>query len=133
MKWINEHLIDDNTHSFVYMISNISKNRIYIGKKIIKNTTKKRISKREKTLTGTRKTFKYVVKESNWRVYTGSSKDLNEDIKSGDIIERRILKTCQTKKQASYYEIKYQFEYNVLETDSYNLSINGVFYKKDLI
>lgn len=111
---------------FVYMLFNKSKNHYYIGKKILqykrtlkplKNTKKKR----------------HVIKPSGWETYTGSNELLNEDIKKGDVIEKKILKYCFSKKQLSYHEVKFQFQMNALEDENcYNSNILGKFFRKDV-
>lgn len=129
----SESLIKDNV-GFVYMIRNKDTGKIYIGQKIFNFTNKRKISKREKTETATKKRFKYVTSDSGWKDYWGSSKSLLEDIqKFGyEPFTRNILKLCKTKKQMRYWEMKYQFIHEVIETDSYNDSINGVFFRRDI-
>ena len=131
-KWIGVETIDINDFGFIYKITNISKNKIYIGSKQLYHTRKVKISKKEKNLLNTRKIYKYVIKDSGWKSYTGSSIELNNDIKNGDEYIKEIICVVNNKKQIRYYEMKYQFFYNVLETDSYNKNINGKFFRKDL-
>lgn len=130
-----ESLLDfpKNSIGFVYKITNLLDNRIYIGKKILYNKTKKRISKREKLETKTRKTYVYIVKESNWKTYTGSCKELNEDIKKYGVenFKFEILDTACTKKYMTFSEAKFQFKHNVLENDSYNNNILGKLFTRD--
>jgi predicted transcriptional regulator len=57
---------------FVYRITHISTGRIYIGKKIFWSSIRKIVKNR--------KNRKKIIKESDWRKYTGSSKSLNEEI-----------------------------------------------------
>jgi hypothetical protein len=57
---------------FVYKITHIPTGRAYIGKKFFWLTTRKILK--------TRKNRKKIIKESNWKEYTGSSKWLNSDI-----------------------------------------------------
>ena len=79
-----------------------------------------------------KKTYEYVVKESNWLDYTGSNKDLNEDIKKGHKIKKEILIFVKTKKQLTYYEVKEQFKNSVLESDDwYNGNILKRFYNTE--
>jgi hypothetical protein len=123
---------------FIYIIKNQTTGKIYIGKKSLYSNTNKKLTKKEiaeQTGPGRKPTKKLVTKESNWKVYMGSSKELLADIKEigEDIYERNILHFCFSKKQLTYYEINYQMKYNVLEVDSYNDNILGKFYRKDLI
>ena len=128
----------ENCIGFIYLIKNQITGKIYIGKKSLYSNTNKKLTKKEiaeQTGPGRKPTKKLVTKESNWKVYMGSSKELLADIKetSEDIYERNILHLCFSKKQLTYYEINYQMKYNVLEVDSYNDNILGKFYRKDLI
>ncbi len=48
-------------------------------------------------------------------------------------MKRYVLMLCKTKKQLTYCETKYLFQYNVLEDDRFiNDNILGKFYRKDL-
>jgi hypothetical protein len=128
----------ENCVGFIYLIKNRTTGKIYIGKKSLYSNTNKKLTKKEiaeQTGPGRKPTKKLVTKESNWKVYMGSSKELLADIKEigEDIYERNILHFCFSKKQLTYYEINYQIKYNVLEVDSYNDNILGKFYRKDLI
>lgn len=129
--------IDDmpeGTIGFVYKIMDIKTGRFYIGKKVTHHTRKVRIGKREKERTKTRKTFKRVTKESNWLTYTGSCKELNEDIKKlGDQrFIKIIIEFCCSKKYMNYAEVKHQIQMDVLTADSYNGNILGKYYRKDM-
>lgn len=99
---------------FVYMITERSSRKKYIGKKFfwsrrrlppLKGKTRKRI----------------VIKESDWKTYYGSSEDLKTLVeKSGEEnYYREILRLCKTKGECSYYEAKEQFERDVLLHDDY--------------
>jgi len=128
-----------NCIGFVYEILNIKTGRYYIGKKQLYSNTKKRLTKKELTqieTKGRKPTFKKVVKESNWKEYWGSNKQLLEDIKTlgKNNFQRQILKLCYNKKQLTYWEIHYQCERNVLnDENSYNDNILAKFFTKDLI
>ena len=100
----------------VYRIQNLDTNQKYIGKKLFWNRRKTKV----KTKAGGTKT-KYVTKESDWKSYYGSNKQLQEQVQEvgGDKYYREILRFCKTKGDCSYYEAKYQFEYNVLLSDDY--------------
>ena len=126
--------IPEGAIGFIYEITNIKSKRFYIGRKILFNTTKTRISKREKTQTKTRKTFKKVIKESNWLNYTGSSKELNDDIKTlgKKAFKKEILKFCFSKKYLNFCELEFQINKKVLYTESYNANIAGKYYRKDM-
>lgn len=109
---------------FVYLITNLSSGRKYIGKKLAKfsKTTYKVV----KLKNGTKKKKKirgHV--ESDWRDYYGSSEALHADIKAlgADKFTREILYYCKSKAEASYIEAREQFSRRVLETDDY---YNGI-------
>lgn len=119
---------------FIYKITNTINGRIYVGKKILLNSRRTAISKKEKAKTKTRKKFKVVVKESDWKTYFGSCKELQEDIKKygEQYFVREILEFCHSKRYMTYCEVKYQFKYEVLENDSYNGNIMSKFYKGNI-
>ena len=97
---------------FIYRIKNLTNGKSYIGRKILKSTRKL------KPLKGAKRK-RTVVKDSGWRDYTGSCEELNNDIANGDLIEKYIEHICFSKKQMSYYELKYQMVHAVLDSDEY--------------
>jgi hypothetical protein len=110
---------------FVYLITNLTNGRKYIGKKNF-------YFSKTRTIKGKRKRSKV---ESDWRDYYGSNKELQADVEllGKDLFERKILKLCKSKGEFGYYEAKYQFENNVLEDDSwYNTWIMVRVHKKHL-
>lgn len=123
---------------FIYLITNTTNNKIYVGRKSLYSNINKKLTKKEiseQSGPGRKPTKKLVTSESNWKVYCGSSKELIKDIKEigEDKFTREILHLCNTKKQLTFYEIQYQIIYKVLEVDSYNDNILGKFYRKDLV
>jgi hypothetical protein len=141
MNWIYRHKELTNINDFptdivgfVYKITNTMNGKLYIGKKILQTSRKATISKREKTITKTQKRFKKIIKESDWLNYYGSSLELKGDvIKYGkENFKREILELCHSKKYMTYCEIKHQFKYDVLETDTYNGNIMSRFFRKDI-
>lgn len=110
---------------FVYLITNLTNNRKYIGKKLAKfsKTTYKTV----KLKNGNKKRKKIKGKiESDWRIYWGSSVELTADIEKIGIenFKREILYYCKSKSECSYIEAKLQFEHKVLEsTEYYNNNI----------
>jgi len=104
---------------FVYLITNNTTGRKYIGKKLAKfaKTTYKVV----KLKNGTKKKKKIRSKvDSDWQEYYGSNDVLNEDVgKIGkDNFTREILRYCKSKTELSYYESKYQFDCDVLLDES---------------
>jgi len=105
---------------FVYLITEKSTDKKYIGKKLFWSARTKPPKKGEK-----RKT-RYRV-ESNWRDYYSSNKEIQEKVAtdSGKLYDRQILRICSSKGECSYYEAKLQFDYDVLlREDFYNGIIN---------
>ena len=126
------------TYGFIYEVNHIPSGRKYIGKKQLVFVRKKQLSKRAiEALTDKRaKKYEIVQKESDWKTYYGSQKEIKELVKEnkGEGFERKILQFCFTKKQLTYYELKWQFAKGVLESDEYlNDNLLGKFFKKDLI
>jgi hypothetical protein len=110
--------LPEDCEAFVYLITNTTNDKKYIGKKLARfKTTKPPLKGRKNKRRGT--------KESDWRTYWGSSDHLNEDVIAlgEDKFTREILHYCPTRGIASYIEAKEQFERNVLLTDDY---YNGI-------
>lgn len=120
--WILEKEININekTFGFIYIITNILENKKYIGKKqCISKITRKPLKGKKRKRKDT--------KESDWKSYTSSSEKLNEDIKrlGKENFEFKIIKTCNSKWELAYFEIKEQILREVLlREDYYNGIIN---------
>lgn len=128
----NINKIPKGSFGFVYLITNLTNGKKYLGCKQLFSKRKRNFGKKELAkLTDKRlKKYEIVVKESNWLNYTGSNKQLNEDIKKGDKIEKHILAFAKDKKNLTYLETKELFINNVLESSNfYNDNILGKFYK----
>lgn len=110
---------------FVYLITNLTNNRKYIGKKLAKfsRTTTKTVTLKN----GTKKKKKVRSKiDSDWMEYYGSSNELNKDVESlgKENFTREILFFCKSKAECSYIEAREQFTRRVLEsTEYYNNNI----------
>ncbi len=116
---INEGVyLHENMFGFIYEITNKVNGKKYIGKKQcvrkirrkpLKGKTRNRIDQ----------------KESDWKTYTSSSKELNEDIQKygKEKFEFKILKICGSKWELGYEEIKEQITRDVLRRDDY---YNGI-------
>lgn len=140
MNWIyqnteveNIEQIPESAIAFIYIITRLSDGKFYVGRKMLASNRKVRLTKKEKLLLeNKRKTFKRVIKETDWKDYWGSSKELLEDIKvlGKESFKREILCFTYTKTDTSFYEMFYQMKLNVLFEDSYNGHIaNTKFFK----
>ena len=112
--------IPDNIVGFVYLITNLTNGRMYIGKKLAKfsKTTVKTV----KLKNGTKKKKKVRSKvDSDWRDYYGSSIELSADVTAlgAENFKREILHYCKSKAACSYIEAREQFERKVLESKDY--------------
>ena len=129
----------DNTYGFVYRITHKPTNKTYIGRKILQNTTKVKLGKKElkelEGIVGRRPVYKMAVKESNWKTYWGSNKYMKELYKTEpkENFDRQIIICAPTKKLLTYYELKYQILYEVLEKpdEFFNDNILGKFFTRD--
>ena len=110
--------IPEGIEGFVYLITNLTNNRKYVGKKLAK------FKKTRPPLKG-RKNKRREKVESDWKDYWGSSDHLLEDVQKlgQEKFTREILHYCESKGVLSYLEAKEQFDRRVLETDEY---YNGI-------
>lgn len=112
---------------FVYIVTNKSNNKSYIGKKVLwfKRTLKPLKGKKRK---------RRVIKESDWMTYHGSNDQVKKLIQEGQQFDKKILEYAFSKKQLSYLELKHQILNRVLEQPDkfYNSNISGKYFRKDL-
>lgn len=103
---------------FVYIITDLTNNKKYIGKKTL-------VSKRKlPPLKGkTRRRTKIV--ESDWQTYYGSSDEVKMLVEENgaESFKREILHLCESKGVMSYLELKEQMDREVLLNDDY---YNGI-------
>ncbi|MEK9697646.1 MAG: hypothetical protein VW270_17910 [Candidatus Poseidoniales archaeon] len=122
MNWTyNGKAVDElpkDCEGFVYLITNLTNNRKYVGKKLAK------FKKTRPPLKG-RKNRRREKVESDWQDYWGSSDNLKADVEKlgADNFTREILHFCNSRGLMSYLEAKEQFDRRVLETDEY---YNGI-------
>lgn len=122
MQWkYNGNLVEeiaDQYIGFVYIITNLTNNKKYIGKKLAK------FKKTRPPLKGKKRKRKSLV-ESDWQTYWGSSEHLLADVAElgPENFSREILYFCTTRGELSYREAKEQFDREVLLTDEY---YNGI-------
>jgi hypothetical protein len=119
--------IGDN-FGFVYLITNQSNGRKYIGRKYFWSFRKPPGKKRK------------VKQESDWKRYYGSCFELKEDVKKygKETFSRVILSLHDTKMDCNYEETKQLFLNNVLKEsldngvpEYYNSNILGRYLRKD--
>lgn len=138
---------------FVYKITNLNNERYYIGLKLFHHSNNKKIA-RKPTKVESARLEKYEIKnkskhilykkelrvkykglkktvrgtkESDWKTYWGSCRELSEDIKNlgEDNFKREILHYCKTKFDCAYTELVEQLSHDVLfDKKAYNGIIN---------
>jgi len=106
--------IPEDVVGFVYLITNTTNGRMYIGKKLAK------FKRSRPPLKGRKNKRRYKV-NSDWQDYYGSSDDLTIDVnKLGKSkFTREILFYCYSKAELSYVEAREQFARKVLESNDY--------------
>ena len=122
-------MIEDNI-GFVYEITDTENNMKYIGKK-------KFWSKVTRPPLKGRKNKRRSVKESDWKLYHGSSDEVKELVESSgpDRFQRKIIRLCKTLGEMTYYEMKEQFDREVLlkPDEYYNAFIGGKIHRKHIL
>jgi len=116
----HDYSSDTIPYGFIYVITNTVTGKKYIGKKQIKSV------KKLKPLKG-KKNKRHFDIETDWKTYTSSSNDVNEDIVTlgKDKFKFEIVRFCQSKFELAYFEAKLQFENDVLlKPGFYNGIIN---------
>jgi Putative endonuclease segE, GIY-YIG domain len=116
----HDYSSDTIPYGFIYVITNTVTGKKYIGKKQIKSV------KKLKPLKG-KKNKRHFDVETDWKTYTSSSNDVNEDIVTlgKDKFKFEIVRFCQSKFELAYFEAKLQFENDVLlKPGFYNGIIN---------
>ena len=115
---INE--LPEDCIGFVYLITNTTSGRKYIGKKLAKFSKVKYKTVKLKNGKKKRQKIKFKV-DSDWQDYYGSSDNLTIDIKAlgKDKFRREILYYCKSKAEMSYIEAREQFSQKVLESDDF--------------
>ena len=107
----------ENDLGFVYMIQHEPTGIFYIGKKQLTRRV------RLKPLKG-KKRHRIVHKDSDWKKYEGSSKQLGIYLSSSkEGWTFTILKYCKSKSELAYEELKLQMQHDVLRN---NKSLNGI-------
>jgi len=126
-----------DVYGFIYVTTHLPSGKKYIGKKSIYHNVKHKLTKKqlaEQTGRGRKSTHETIQKESDWKTYYGSEEFIKKLIKEGKQEEftREILQFVFNKKLLTYYECKYLFKYEVLESEDWlNSNVLGKFYKTD--
>jgi len=124
MSWLYENTqinqLPEDCVGFVYLITNTTTGRRYIGKKLAKfsKTTYKVV----KLKNGNKKRKRIRSKiDSDWQQYYGSNDQLNQDLLAlgADNFTRQILFYCKSKAECNYIEAREQFRHQVLESDAW--------------
>jgi hypothetical protein len=104
--------------AFVYLITNLKTDRLYIG---LKQTS----FAKTKQVKGKKKRIRV---ESDWRDYWSSSEELKKDVETlgQENFKREIIHFCEMKSHANYLEAREQMDRRVLENPDkyYNGIIN---------
>jgi len=128
-KLLNHSTIPADAIGFVYIITNLITNRKYIGKKLLKN------KKKRKPLKGRVNSRRYSI-DSDWKTYTGSSPNLNEDIEKlgKNKFSFEILSFHSSKLLLSYWETKTIIDKNaIFDNEYYNEVLNCRFRNRKVI
>jgi len=130
--------IDDITQmpegafGFIYLVTTTSGKK-YLGKKQLLSVRKKKFGKREiaKMENKRLKKWKHVIKENDWKTYTGSNIDLNKLIEEGITYRKEILYYAFSKQELTYLELRELWTHRVLEDRNFfNGNIGGRFYNQ---
>jgi hypothetical protein len=98
-------------YGFVYLITNLTNDRKYVGKKLFFFKGFKTVKKKKKR----------ILVQSDWKTYYGSSNALQKDLDEcgKDNFRRDILHLCASKSECSYLEMKEQIERQAILLDEY--------------
>ncbi len=111
---------------FVYLITNLTNNRKYIGKKFFSKAGRKQ----------TKGKIKKIRVKSDWESYYGSNKELQEEVKTigEQNFRREILYLCYTKSECSYRETLEIFQRGaLLSEDFYNSWVSCKIHKAHVL
>lgn len=100
-----------NSFGFIYIITNLTNNRKYIGKKFFTKAGQKQVKGKKKKIR----------KSSDWMNYYGSNEELKKDVilYGSENFQREILYLCQSKSECSYRETYEIFIRGALLSEEY--------------
>lgn len=135
IKTINDFPTD--AVGFIYCIT-FSNGKKYIGKKNLYTTRKKHFGKKQLALITDKrlKTYELITKESDWKTYNGSQKDVKLVLKNKETVisKKEILYICNSLKKLTYFELKALIVEGCLEKEEYyNDNILGKFFRSEII
>jgi len=137
----------EDTYGFIYKITHIPSGKKYIGKKVLffernvalskKQLEELKEQRKQEGKKGKTPTKAKTIKESDWKTYHGSQKEIKELVQHSnpsDIV-KEILEVVPSKKLLTYFETKYLFMEGVVENQNeyINDNILGKFFRKDFI
>lgn len=129
----NDAMIPEFAVGFIYIMTAVidGKSVSYIGKKNFFTKIKRPLGKKALAMTTDKRLKKYShVIKPDYVNYYSSNKVLKDAHKAGVVIKREILRICYSQMELTYQEVKYQFQYEVLEKEEFlNANILGRFYK----
>ncbi len=100
-----------DSYGFIYLITDTSTGKKYVGKKLFWNKKTKVVKKKKKRS----------LVESDWKTYYGSNLDLIAEVdkKERTSFKREVLRMCASKGECNYWEAYEQFTRGVLLSDDY--------------
>lgn len=122
--------IPEGAYGFTYRI--LVNGFYYYGRKNF--YTKRNVPKGKKELAtqdGRASKKKLVVKESNWKAYCSSSKEVKELVRAGHHVQRDILDICYSAKELTFKENKLLYA-NIEGSACLNDNISGKIFKKEI-
>lgn len=127
--------LDSKPEGFIYSIE-LEDGSKYIGKKNFFSKRKKHFGKKKlaEVTDKRKKTYEYIIKESDWLKYISSNKEIKKLISEGVSYKKEILQIAYSKGDLTYLETRYLFVNDVLKNKNYlNDNILGKFYRKNLL